>query len=64
MGPDSICMDTFNSHMWQTISIKIIMDVSLASHISLTITIYGVGIKQNVDQASHMWPILSHSLIV
>jgi len=45
MGPDSICMDTFNSHMRQTKSIKFRMDVSVASHMCLANIIYGVEIE-------------------
>jgi len=46
MGPDLICMDTFNSHMRQTKSIRFMSDASVASHVCLANIIYGVDIEQ------------------
>jgi hypothetical protein len=50
--------------MWQTKSIKFMMDASIERHMVLANVIYSVEIKQNVDQASHMSPLQGCALIV
>jgi hypothetical protein len=66
MGPDSFCIDTSNSHMWQTKSTKLIMDASVVHQMWLA-NMKGLWFDSRTWQKSELFPTqwwIMHSYIL